>query len=135
MGRVTKSEGKLLKPTGLAQRPPASQPFRGRACHATQENARMVNDPFDQDDQPGFIPQEAYNAFIPLVLPNDATGAAEEAEANMLRQGQTPAMLGSCECCRKCGHRACSDVEFVVERAVCVARHCAECARSSGGWV
>eukprot|EP00959_Pyramimonas_sp_CCMP1952_P019414 410266-Pyramimonas_sp.AAC.1 len=89
----------------------------------------------DSDDRPDLIPQEPYNALAPLVLPNDATGTAEEAEANMLRQGQRSATLGSSEFWRKCSHRAHSDAQFVGECAVYMARHCAEYARSSGGWV
>eukprot|EP00959_Pyramimonas_sp_CCMP1952_P194664 4070590-Pyramimonas_sp.AAC.1 len=44
-------------------------------------------------------------------------------------------MLGSSEFWGKCSHRAHSHAQFVVECAVCMARHCSECARSSGGWV
>eukprot|EP00959_Pyramimonas_sp_CCMP1952_P350090 7334895-Pyramimonas_sp.AAC.1 len=83
--------------------PPRIAAIRGRAYHATKENARIVHDPvfallgeldeegfnqankflnaeFDSGDRPDFIPQGAYNALAPLVLPNDATGAAVEAE-------------------------------------------------------
>eukprot|EP00959_Pyramimonas_sp_CCMP1952_P384648 8061391-Pyramimonas_sp.AAC.1 len=36
---------------------------------------------FCSDDLPDFLPQEVYMAFVPLALPSDAAGAADEAEA------------------------------------------------------
>eukprot|EP00959_Pyramimonas_sp_CCMP1952_P187673 3924286-Pyramimonas_sp.AAC.1 len=44
-------------------------------------------------------------------------------------------MLGSSELWRKRSHRKHSQALFVGECAVCMARHCAEYSRSSGGWV
>eukprot|EP00959_Pyramimonas_sp_CCMP1952_P278347 5819382-Pyramimonas_sp.AAC.1 len=44
-------------------------------------------------------------------------------------------MLGSSEFWRECSYRAHCDAPVVGECAACVARHCAEYARSSGGWV
>eukprot|EP00959_Pyramimonas_sp_CCMP1952_P153127 3203187-Pyramimonas_sp.AAC.1 len=44
MKRVTKSESKLSKPTGLAQCPPCIAAIRGRAYHTIKETARMVRD-------------------------------------------------------------------------------------------
>eukprot|EP00959_Pyramimonas_sp_CCMP1952_P361229 7565233-Pyramimonas_sp.AAC.1 len=44
-------------------------------------------------------------------------------------------MLGSSEFWRHCSHRQHPDAQFIGERAVCMARHCAESARSSVGRV
>eukprot|EP00959_Pyramimonas_sp_CCMP1952_P364289 7628712-Pyramimonas_sp.AAC.1 len=65
---------------------------------------RFLEPVFDSDDRPDSIPLEAYNALIPRVLPKHAAGAAEEAEARLLKHGRKPAMLGSSEIWRKCSH-------------------------------
>eukprot|EP00959_Pyramimonas_sp_CCMP1952_P085721 1793091-Pyramimonas_sp.AAC.1 len=44
-------------------------------------------------------------------------------------------MLGSSEFWRKCSHRSDTQAESIGENLVCMARHRAERARSSGGWV
>eukprot|EP00959_Pyramimonas_sp_CCMP1952_P457783 9475505-Pyramimonas_sp.AAC.1 len=59
---------------------------------------------FDSDDRPDSLPQEAYIAFIPLAMPSDATGAAEEAEAKILKNNRGTATLGSPAFWRKRSH-------------------------------
>eukprot|EP00959_Pyramimonas_sp_CCMP1952_P401616 8415181-Pyramimonas_sp.AAC.1 len=44
-------------------------------------------------------------------------------------------MLGSSECWRTCSHRSHPVAQSTGECAVYTARHCADSARSSGGWV
>eukprot|EP00959_Pyramimonas_sp_CCMP1952_P112806 2358273-Pyramimonas_sp.AAC.1 len=50
---------------------------------------------FGSDDRPDSLPQEVYNAPIPVVMPDGATGAAETAEAKFLNNNRGTAMLGS----------------------------------------
>eukprot|EP00959_Pyramimonas_sp_CCMP1952_P293674 6141925-Pyramimonas_sp.AAC.1 len=66
---------------------------------------------------------------------DDATGTAEEAEATFPNNSRGTAMLGSSEFWRNCSHRSHAQAESIGESLVYLARHCAECAPSSGGWV
>eukprot|EP00959_Pyramimonas_sp_CCMP1952_P082469 1723608-Pyramimonas_sp.AAC.1 len=82
-----------------------------------EQALRYLASEFGSDDRPDSIPPEAYNALVPLVLPKDATGTAEEAEATLLKHGRKPAMLGSSEFWRERSHRTHSQAQFISERA------------------